>query len=313
MRGAGGARLGRPLHLIAESDLNDPRMVTPRDAGGLGHRRAVGDDFHHALHALLTGEQRGYYADFAGPWAAGQGLPRRLRLRRPALAQPRPPARRRPPGRRPAGGSSSTPRTTTRSGTACAATGCRLRRRGPRAAGGGAGAALAVRADAVHGRGVRRAARRSRTSSSHTDPELVEAVRRGRARGVRGLRLARAIRPTRRAVETFARSRLDWEPRDHEAHAGGAARAAPRAPARCAASAPPCGGCDHRPGGDRRGRPGVLGCAADEDGDSALVCLHTARRRRRLALAARRPVDAALDSAASASAARGAAVGGSPR
>jgi len=54
----------RPLQLIAESDLNDPIVVTPRDAGGLGMDAQWSDDFHHALHAVLTGEQRGYYADF---------------------------------------------------------------------------------------------------------------------------------------------------------------------------------------------------------------------------------------------------------
>jgi len=59
-------RLGRPLHLIAESDLNDPRMVTPTAAGGLGMDAQWADDFHHSLHALLTGDRHGYYADFAG-------------------------------------------------------------------------------------------------------------------------------------------------------------------------------------------------------------------------------------------------------
>ena len=57
--------VGRPLSLIAESDLNDPRMVTPRAAGGLGMTAQWSDDFHHALHATLTGEGQGYYADFA--------------------------------------------------------------------------------------------------------------------------------------------------------------------------------------------------------------------------------------------------------
>jgi maltooligosyltrehalose trehalohydrolase len=56
--------LGRPLSLIAESDLNDPRMVTPREAGGYGLHAQWDDDVHHALHTLLTGERQGYYADF---------------------------------------------------------------------------------------------------------------------------------------------------------------------------------------------------------------------------------------------------------
>lgn len=57
--------LGRPLFLIAESDLNDPRLVTPREEGGLGLHAQWNDDFHHALHTALTGEKQGYYADFA--------------------------------------------------------------------------------------------------------------------------------------------------------------------------------------------------------------------------------------------------------
>ncbi len=62
--GALSAHLRRPLTLIAESDLNDPRMVTPREAGGLGVDAQWSDDFHHAVHVALTGETSGYYADF---------------------------------------------------------------------------------------------------------------------------------------------------------------------------------------------------------------------------------------------------------
>ncbi|MEU8887627.1 malto-oligosyltrehalose trehalohydrolase [Streptomyces sp. NPDC048442] len=59
------AELGRPLFLIAESDLGDPRTTTAREAGGLGLHAQWNDDFHHALHTALTGESQGYYADFA--------------------------------------------------------------------------------------------------------------------------------------------------------------------------------------------------------------------------------------------------------
>jgi maltooligosyltrehalose trehalohydrolase len=58
------ADLGRPLPLIAESDLNDPKMITPTDAGGYGMTAQWDDDVHHVLHALLSGERHGYYADF---------------------------------------------------------------------------------------------------------------------------------------------------------------------------------------------------------------------------------------------------------
>jgi len=58
--------LGRPLVLVAESDANDPWLVRSRDAGGCGLDAHWSDDFHHALHALLTGERSGYYEDFGG-------------------------------------------------------------------------------------------------------------------------------------------------------------------------------------------------------------------------------------------------------
>ncbi|MGW1708725.1 malto-oligosyltrehalose trehalohydrolase [Streptomyces sp. NPDC002206] len=65
------AELGRPLTLIAESDLCDPRTTTPRAEGGIGLHAQWNDDFHHALHTALTGESQGYYADFAtAPLAA---------------------------------------------------------------------------------------------------------------------------------------------------------------------------------------------------------------------------------------------------
>lgn len=59
-----GARLDRPFVLIAESNLNDPRLVRSRDAGGCGFDAQWNEDMHHALHAALTGERAGYYGDF---------------------------------------------------------------------------------------------------------------------------------------------------------------------------------------------------------------------------------------------------------
>lgn len=63
------AHVGRPLSLIAESDLNDPIMILPRAAGGYGLTAQWVDDWHHAVHVALTGETEGYYADFADPQA----------------------------------------------------------------------------------------------------------------------------------------------------------------------------------------------------------------------------------------------------
>ncbi|UMB67503.1 malto-oligosyltrehalose trehalohydrolase [Mycobacterium paraterrae] len=56
--------LGRPLSLIAESDLNDPRMITARADHGLGMTAQWDDDIHHAIHTAVSGERQGYYADF---------------------------------------------------------------------------------------------------------------------------------------------------------------------------------------------------------------------------------------------------------
>ncbi|WP_433280254.1 malto-oligosyltrehalose trehalohydrolase [Pseudonocardia xinjiangensis] len=63
--------VGRPLSLIAESDLNDPRMITAREAGGYGLHGQWTDDIHHTLHTALTGEAQGYYADFAAAGLTG--------------------------------------------------------------------------------------------------------------------------------------------------------------------------------------------------------------------------------------------------
>src|SRR3954469_20348391 len=68
--------LGRPLGLVAESDLNDPRMIEAVSAGGMGMTAQWSDDFHHALHALLTGERFGYYVDFGDPAVFAKTLTR---------------------------------------------------------------------------------------------------------------------------------------------------------------------------------------------------------------------------------------------
>lgn len=55
---------GRKKVLIAEFDLNNPRYITPKEHGGYGLQGQWIDEFHHALHAILTGETNGYYEDF---------------------------------------------------------------------------------------------------------------------------------------------------------------------------------------------------------------------------------------------------------
>jgi maltooligosyltrehalose trehalohydrolase len=56
--------LERPVYCIAESALNDTRLIRPTGQGGYGLDAQWNDEFHHALHTLLTGERRGYYQDY---------------------------------------------------------------------------------------------------------------------------------------------------------------------------------------------------------------------------------------------------------
>jgi maltooligosyltrehalose trehalohydrolase len=60
-------RRGRPVHVIAESNLNDVRLLDPPEHGGYGLHGQWSDDFHHSVHTVLTGERGGYYADFGDP------------------------------------------------------------------------------------------------------------------------------------------------------------------------------------------------------------------------------------------------------
>ncbi len=57
-------QIDRPLYLIAESDENDISTITPRTKGGLGLDAQWSDDFHHCVHSLITGEDKGYFQDF---------------------------------------------------------------------------------------------------------------------------------------------------------------------------------------------------------------------------------------------------------
>jgi maltooligosyltrehalose trehalohydrolase len=62
------ARLqNRPVHVIAESNLNDVKLIDPASRRGYGLDAQWSDDFHHCVHVLLTGEQSGYYADYPEP------------------------------------------------------------------------------------------------------------------------------------------------------------------------------------------------------------------------------------------------------
>jgi maltooligosyltrehalose trehalohydrolase len=67
-------QLGRPVHVIAESDLNDVRLLDRASFGGYGLSAQWSDDFHHAVHGVLTGERQMYYADFGRPEQLAKAL-----------------------------------------------------------------------------------------------------------------------------------------------------------------------------------------------------------------------------------------------
>ena len=69
-----GEQMGRSIVLIAESDMNDPKVVRPATQAGWGMDAQWADDLHHAVHAVLTGERTGYYVDFEGISAIARAL-----------------------------------------------------------------------------------------------------------------------------------------------------------------------------------------------------------------------------------------------
>ena len=70
------ASASRSLVLIAETELNDPRLITSRESGGYGLSAQWNDDFHHAVHSAVTGEHQGYYGDFGSIAAVAKTLTR---------------------------------------------------------------------------------------------------------------------------------------------------------------------------------------------------------------------------------------------
>ncbi|HXJ77680.1 MAG TPA: malto-oligosyltrehalose trehalohydrolase [Candidatus Methylomirabilis sp.] len=214
-----GAQLGRHLVLIAESDLNDPKIVRPAAIGGYGLDAVWNEDFHHALHAVLTGERAGYYADFGGLTDVASAL-------RDGFVY---------------GGRYSAYR----------------RRRHGRAAGGLGGRhfiGFLQNHDQVGNRA--RGERLSRLVSparlkigaalvltgpfvpmlfqgeewgasmpfqyftDHEDPALGRAVSEGRRRGFTAFGIDGEDVPDPQAAETFRRSKLDWTERGRDPHAG---------------------------------------------------------------------------------------------
>ncbi|GAB1641826.1 malto-oligosyltrehalose trehalohydrolase [Krasilnikovia sp. MM14-A1259] len=214
------AHLRRPLTLIAESDLNDPRLITARQAGGYGLHAQWDDDVHHALHALLTGERQGYYADFgsldclqtvleqaffhAGTWSSFRGR-----------RHGRPVDRRTMPGHRFVAYLQNHDQVGNR------ATGDRLAAiLSPGLLKVGATLLLTGPFTPMLFMGEEWAAGTPwQFFTSHPEPDLADAVRRGRRREFAAHGWAEADVPDPQDPGTFARSTLDWSEPDKPVHA----------------------------------------------------------------------------------------------
>jgi maltooligosyltrehalose trehalohydrolase len=199
--------LNRRFYLIAESDQNDAKLVAPRALGGYGLDAQWSDDFHHSLHVLLTGEQTGYYADYDGlralakTWREGwayTGQYSRYRRRRHG---------------------NSPRQTDARQLVACAQNHDQVgnRMRGERLAELVSFEALKTAAGALllspfvpllfMGEEYGETAP-FQYFTSHSDPDLVEAVRQGRRREFASFKF-QGEAPDPHAVLTFEQSRLD--------------------------------------------------------------------------------------------------------
>jgi maltooligosyltrehalose trehalohydrolase len=206
--------VGRPLFVVAESDLNDPRTVRPAAAGGWNVDAVWADEFHHALHSVLTGEQDGYYADFGS-------LAQLVRALHQAWVYTGDysPYRRRVHGRAPEGlgGSQFVVFLQNHDQIGNRATGDRIThldrvRRSPGRA--MVGAALTVLAPFVPllFQGEEWAAGTPFLYfTDHRDPELGRAVSEGRRREFASFGWAPEDVPDPQDPQTFARSKLDWD------------------------------------------------------------------------------------------------------
>jgi maltooligosyltrehalose trehalohydrolase len=210
--------LGRTLWVIAESDLNDPRLVTPRELGGYGLAAQWSDDFHHALHAVITGERRGYYSDF------GTIEDIATALRQAFVYDGRFSAYRgRSFGRRPAGlpAASFLGYLQDHDQVGNRAQGERISHLvSPGLCRAAAALVLTAPFTPMLFAGEEWAASSPFLYfSDHRDPELARAVRQGRRREFAGFGGADEG-PDPQAVSTFERSKLAWEEIDQPPHAG---------------------------------------------------------------------------------------------
>ncbi|MCB0324143.1 MAG: malto-oligosyltrehalose trehalohydrolase [Bdellovibrionales bacterium] len=211
------ANLGRHFVLIAESDLNDPRVITPQEAGGYGIDAQWSDDFHHALHTILTEEREGYYADFGTYRDLEQVLKTGY-----AYHGQYAPSRKRRHGRRPmeANGSRFVVCTQNHDQIGNRADGTRtshlleIDRLKIAAA-----VLLCSPFVPMLFQGEEWGTRRYfQYFTDHQEPELAEAVRRGRQREFKAFGWKPDQVPDPQAEDTYRRSRLDWTELSLEHH-----------------------------------------------------------------------------------------------
>ena len=214
-----GVQLGRRLVVTAESDLNDPRLLAPVEAGGYGLDAAWADDVHHAIHVALTGEATGYYQDFTEPDALVRVL------REPYLyAGDYAPSRDRLHGR-PAGdlpGDRFIVCLQNHDQVGNRAQGDRLAHMvSPGRARIGAALLLTAPYVPLLFAGEEWAASaRFPYFSSHEDPELARAVTEGRRREFAAFGWDPSAIPDPQDPATVAMARLDWTEREQDPHAG---------------------------------------------------------------------------------------------
>jgi maltooligosyltrehalose trehalohydrolase len=211
------AEVGRHLVLIAESDLNDPRVVRLPEVGGYGIDAQWNEDFHHALHAVLTGERKGYYQDFGGLANLAKVLTRALlydgcysAYRRRCFGRPA----RELSGHRFVGCLQNHDQVGNRAKgerTSHLVSQGLLK----------VGAALVLTSPFIPMifQGEEWGASTPfQYFTDHQDPELAQAVREGRRREFAAFGWKPEDVPDPQAKETFERSRLDWEERGREPH-----------------------------------------------------------------------------------------------
>jgi len=210
------ADLGRRVHVIAESAANDARLLWPRGRGGIGMDAQWNDDFHHVVHTLLTGECGGYYASYGelgqlektfrdGFAYTGEYSPfHRRRHGRPSTDVP--------PSRfvvfsqnhDQVGNRREGERLSALAGFESAKLAAGLVLLSPFVPMLFMGEEYAESAPFLY-------------FVSHTDPDLVEAVRKGRREEFSAFGWKQEP-PDPQAVETFERSSLDWSLREQDRH-----------------------------------------------------------------------------------------------